>query len=88
MLAAKRVPTDHNPAGFMWRIWEVEFKGRTFWIDGQNHEHTSREWEISELTPCSWGGKNPDITWCDIVDTKKDALIWIEQFVNEQEQAA
>jgi len=49
------------------RIYKVEHNGRTFEIDGQNHEYGSKEWELFEVV----GGEN---VWIETYPTKKDAL--------------
>ena len=60
-----------------WRIWSVTVNGRTFEIDGQNHEFTSREWQLFEVI-------DGDNVWLFTFDTKRDAVEEIERIIEKQ----
>lgn len=82
MLKASQAKHEGQP---IWRIWEVKVDGRTFEIDGQNHEHDSREWQVFELveTPGIPGLSGPGIEreWCDTVATKRDGLALVQELI-------
>ena len=61
MLTSKR--TSH-------RIYETTYKGKTYAIDGQNHEFDSKEWQLF-LTGAD---AQFEYEWIDTYPTKKDAL--------------
>ena len=75
-ISAHRIPTVHNSSGFAWRIWEVKVAGRTFEVDGQNFEDTTREWQVFETT----SGFNE---WVDTVPTKREGLELIEELIGK-----
>ena len=59
-----------------WRIWSVTVNGRTFEIDGQNHEFTSREWQLFEVI-------NDEHIWCSTLPTKRNAIEVIEEIISK-----
>ena len=63
-----------------WRIYELTLKGRTFQIDGQNHEGQSNEWELFEAVDSQYGSL-PDMVWIETYLTKKEALEDIARWV-------
>jgi len=56
------------------RLYEVTINGRTFTIDGQNHEFNSREWQLFEEF-------DHGMEWCETYPTKRDALIDLAQTI-------
>lgn len=67
----------------VWKIWEVTVGTRKFEIDGQNHESTSREWEVFELVQQeNWDGTTTtERVWWDTLPTKRVALLRIQEFI-------
>ena len=49
------------------RIYQTTYNGRTYEIDGQNREDSSKEWDLYDTT-----GVSP--IWIDTYTTKREAL--------------
>ena len=49
------------------RVYEVVVNGDVYHIDGQNHQHDSREWQVFLVAPT-------ENEWCETYPTKRDAL--------------
>lgn len=62
-----------------YRIYEVEVKGITFEIDGQNFVDTSKEWELLECIESNYGVKST--IWWDTFPTKRDAMTFLDDLM-------
>jgi hypothetical protein len=58
-IAIKRV--DH-------RVYQVSTNNRVFFVDGQNHEFDSKEWQLFEED------SSGDMVWIETYSTKRDAI--------------
>jgi len=61
-----------------YRVYEVKVNGKTFEIDGQNYEGDTNEWELFEVEYNVSKYQSEKRTQCDVFDTKRDAMEWLE----------
>jgi len=59
------------------RVYGVTYNGKTYEIDGQNHEYDSKEWELYEVNTI-------DNIWIETYPTKREALQDIPTLLQEK----